>query len=180
MPAEDDDLSMRVITSGKYIHILPIAQITELSPYNIYSLLCQRLRWTVGYEKSTNKHLCRLATKRPRMLLQRLYPYFTYLMVFANIVQISISSRSPFSWKITTTIIIVFASCNAIVLFLSILRMLHLNNWKNTLHVLLAMPCVSLYSIFQTIMTIYARIRMSCGRRSWSSHSVDASHVTKS
>lgn len=83
--AEDDDLSMRAIRAGYNIRSCPTAELTELAPASAAAFLQQRLRWTFGYEQSMNAHLLGLARERPWALLQRLYAWYSYLLVFAGI-----------------------------------------------------------------------------------------------
>ena len=165
MVCEDDDLSMRVITSGLNIGVCPQAELTELAPESIHSFFRQRLRWTYGYEESLNKNLCPLICARPRASLQRIYVYSWHVMAvvwIASLVTYLTVHPNMSLWRGWLEPLAVMSGPVAAI-FLCVLVMLHQNKWKRWKTTMLMIPTAFIYGNMQAALTVWARLRMICG-----------------
>uniref|UniRef100_A0A7S2FR71 Glycosyltransferase 2-like domain-containing protein n=1 Tax=Haptolina brevifila TaxID=156173 RepID=A0A7S2FR71_9EUKA len=165
MIAEDDDLSMRVIRAGYDIKCCPPAELTELACDGILAFFAQRFRWTYGYEQSLNKHICGLVCDRPRALLQRLYSWYGYMILYGSVVQGVAAAILKPTITIWTGFFMSAMACGIpfMLVISGVVLQLRANEWRNWQRILPWIPVAIAYAVFQAIITIYARLRMFCG-----------------
>lgn len=170
MIAEDDDLTMRVVRDGLDVQVWPLAETTELPAEGVSAFLSQRLRWCYGYEQSLNRHLCGLVCERPRMLLQRLFAWYSYTMTFCMIAQVITSAFCDTAQLTVITeaaLPICIMTLPVCLLVAACCVMLHLRNWKHWLRIFGLLAFTFVYGVAQALLTVYARLRMLCGGFEW-------------
>jgi len=174
MIAEDDDISMRAFAKGYTMISAPLAYITELAPAGLRAFLAQRLRWTIGFEMSANRHLCRFLCWKPQRLFLRLYSYVSYVVLLGAIAMgvWSLTLMKFFDEHYTTNVKIITISLSAgpILAMLAAIQMMLFfmpRRPSNSAFVCGSIVLVAIYGFFQLLLTVYARFRLCCGAFLW-------------
>jgi len=104
MQTEDIDLSIRALSLGHSIQMIPHAQSLEMCPVGLYALYRQRLRWALGWEEVTHVRLSSVfgspKISEPRkwrvsiLLMARYLTLFTSIFGVGQIVDGLFFSRS--------------------------------------------------------------------------------------
>lgn len=166
MIAEDDDISMRVIRGGYNVLACPQAEVTELAAATIWAFLAQRVRWIYGYEQSLNRHVCGLVCDRPRALLQRLYAWYSYILVFSGIAEGCFTLFLDTD-QLPIALMLYLPICLNLVpvclVLAGMVEMMRRNRWRNWRQTAILLPAAFVYGAAQAFLTLYARMRMICG-----------------
>ena len=104
MQTEDIDLSIRALSQGHSIQMIPHAQSLEMCPVGLYALYRQRLRWALGWEEVTRVRLSSVfgspKISEPRkwrvsiLLMARYLTLFTSIFGVGQIIDSLFFSRS--------------------------------------------------------------------------------------
>jgi cellulose synthase/poly-beta-1,6-N-acetylglucosamine synthase-like glycosyltransferase len=86
---EDIEISLRTMLDGRRILIAPWVVVEELCPPSLSIFVRQRLRWALGWEQASLKHVVGVLKKRKRLLVVLLSRYINIaagLFAFINLI----------------------------------------------------------------------------------------------